>query len=581
MANTYIDLNDTPSSYSGQGLKFARVNAVANAMVFGDVVINDLADVEATGAYAPQSGQGLIYSAAAGKWRPGTLDVYSAGNGLNKTALTLNVVAPESGGLVSDSTGVFIRSIDNVAGTYGSDTEVPVITVNNKGQITSVTQVQANVQTAYALAANYIGTLTGTAGQLTVANGVGINSNAVINLVATGVTSGVYGNTTHLPQITVDTYGRIQNVDMIEIAGGSGGDSIPRLGFANIVVPGQTTVAADRVEDTLTLNPGFGVNLTTNANTDTINFSVNTSQISSAINLADLADVDAANITSGQVLVWNGATNKFEAGAGGGGGDGTITAVTAGTGLTGGGISGEITLSLANTSVIPGTYGSNISVPRITVDQQGRISSISTQTISASGIGTITGVLAGVGIVGGGNAGDVTVALSNTGVTAGIYGSSTTIPRLGIDSQGRITSVSLQPVTGGGSASGTTVQRFKLNYSTSGELVNATNLTSGIANVQVDPSGDVTILFGEAFYYPPASVMIYGYNHSANKYLISHMETTMGLREIPGGGTAGDPTAFNGNSQQTVRLRLREIETGASRSFGTTTHAWIQFVMFD
>jgi hypothetical protein len=39
---------------------------------------------------------------------------------------------------------------------------------------------------------------------------------------------------------------------------------------------------------------------------------------------------------------------------------------------------------------------------------------------------------------------------------------------------------------------------------------------------------------------------------------------------------------FNGASQVVVKLRLREAETGASRGgFGTTTHAWIQFVMYD
>ena len=76
--------------------------------------------------------------------------------------------------------------------------------------------------------------------------------------------------------------------------------------------------------------------------------------------------------------------------------------------------------------------------------------------------------------------------------------------------------------------------------------------------------------------------MLYGYDRANNKYLISHLETTMGQREIPGGGSAGSPTAFDGATSNTVvKLKLRETETGASRSFGTTTHAWIQFVMYD
>jgi len=38
---------------------------------------------------------------------------------------------------------------------------------------------------------------------------------------------------------------------------------------------------------------------------------------------------------------------------------------------------------------------------------------------------------------------------------------------------------------------------------------------------------------------------------------------------------------FNGSSSIALKLRLRETETGASRSFGVTTHAWIEFVVYD
>jgi len=157
MANTFIDLNDTPSDYSGQGLKYVRVGGTEDQLIFVNPVLNDLDDIQADGAYLPQSGQGLIYSAAAGKWRPGTLDVYSAGDGLNKTSLTLNVVAGLSGGLTANSNGLFITPISNVAGTWGNATSIPVITVNNKGQITGVTTTSANVQTAAQLSADYVG----------------------------------------------------------------------------------------------------------------------------------------------------------------------------------------------------------------------------------------------------------------------------------------------------------------------------------------------------------------------------------------------------------------------------------------
>jgi len=89
--------------------------------------------------------------------------------------------------------------------------------------------------------------------------------------------------------------------------------------------------------------------------------------------------------------------------------DGDITKVIAGAGLTGGGESGEVTLTantdgitlevvddkikvkpegigtteLKNTGVTAGTYGSATAIPNVTVDIDGRITNVSTSTISS------------------------------------------------------------------------------------------------------------------------------------------------------------------------------------------------------
>ena len=139
--------------------------------------------------------------------------------------------------------------------------------------------------------------------------------------------------------------------------------------------------------------------------------------------------------------------------------------------------------------------------------------------------------------------------------------------------------------TSSGGGSGATVERFKLNYASNGNLDSASNTSSGINSVTINSAsgGEVTIEFSSSTYnYPPGAIMFYGYDHTNNKYNVVPMETSMGYREIPAGGSSGSPTLFDGSSTVQVKLRLREAETGASRGgFGTTTHAWIQLTMYD
>jgi hypothetical protein len=83
---------------------------------------------------------------------------------------------------------------------------------------------------------------------------------------------------------------------------------------------------------------------------------------------------------------------------------GTVTSITAGTGLSGGTITASGTIALNNTTVTSGSYGSAANTVTFTVDAQGRLTAASQQTIAIDWTQVTTGkptTLAGYGITDG------------------------------------------------------------------------------------------------------------------------------------------------------------------------------------
>lgn len=124
---------------------------------------------------------------------------------------------------------------------------------------------------------------------------------------------------------------------------------------------------------------------------------------------------------------------------------GTVTSITAGTGLTGGTITGSGTIALATIAgLTPGTYGNSSTIPVLQVDQFGRIVAASSASITGgAGSGTVTRVNTGSGLTGGPITTTGTISLAATGVGAGSYGSATQVPVITVDTFGRITNISL------------------------------------------------------------------------------------------------------------------------------------------
>jgi hypothetical protein len=130
--------------------------------------------------------------------------------------------------------------------------------------------------------------------------------------------------------------------------------------------------------------------------------------------------------------------------------------LSGGTGIASA-ISGDtVTFNLSNTGVSATTYGSSTAIPVLAVNAQGQITSASTASIStdltviddASTSATISlasdsfKISGGTGTTSAISGDTLTINLDNTAVSAGSYGSSTAIPVLTVDAQGRVTSAS-------------------------------------------------------------------------------------------------------------------------------------------
>lgn len=402
------------------------------------------------------------------------------------------------GGNLASNVTISMANTNVTAGTYGGGSNAAEVTVDAQGRITSA----ANVVIPQGTVVN-INTGTGLTGGP-------ITSNGTISIANTGVTSATYGTSSSVAQVTINNQGQVTNASNVGIS----------IDVANV---------ANAVPDSRVITAGTGLtgggNLASNVTISMSNTNVTIGTYGGGTNAAEITVDQQGRITS--------AANVTIP-------QGTVTNVATGTGLTGGPITSNGTISLANTSVSAGVYGNATTVGQFTVDAQGRITSASNVSITSTG--TVTNVATGTGLTGGPITTSGTISLANTAVSPGTYGSSSQVPQIIIDAQGRITSAS--NVTLGGASI---------------VVTNVATVTSG-SNVSWINNSSTTITWQNN------SLATIGWTN--NIYLATANNATILVNCAIEALTVQLPAAANVSGQQFI---VKKIDTGSNAATISTT----------
>ncbi|WP_374028666.1 tail fiber domain-containing protein [Bdellovibrio bacteriovorus] len=368
---------------SGQFLKYSGSQWVNSAIAISDVtnLSSTLSGYLTTAAFDTAVGSANCavhetpyWSSVAGKFLCQAINVSVAGDVSGTIgAVSVNKIKGVSVDSTVPTTGQVLKydgtkwapaadnngggTVTNVSGTapisVASGTTTPTISISQATTSTNgyLSSTDWNTFNNKQAAGNYITALTGDV------TATGPNS-------AAATVAKLQGTTLTITSPSTGQYLRHNGTAFVnsalnasDLSGTISASNIPNLDWSKITTGKPTTLSGYGITDSLVSNAG------------------GTPSVQTGLDASKPASPTAGSIyfatDTNKIYQYNSGAWSVMASASGSGG--TITGVTAGTGLSGGGTSGNVTLSLPNSGVAAGSY----TRASITVDAQGRITTAS------------------------------------------------------------------------------------------------------------------------------------------------------------------------------------------------------------